>query len=33
MNNGIFIVLFELQVSLLEIIKVVVEAKAEEIVN
>jgi hypothetical protein len=33
MNNGISIVLFELRVSLLEIIKDVEEAKAGEIVN
>jgi hypothetical protein len=33
MDNGIFIVLFELKVFLLEIIKVVVEVKAGEIVN
>jgi hypothetical protein len=33
MNNGILIVLFELQVFLLEIIKVVVEVKAGEIVS
>ena len=33
MNNGILVVLFELQVFLLEIIKVVVEVKAGEIVS
>jgi hypothetical protein len=33
MNNGILIVLFELEVFLLEIIKVVVEVKAGEIVS
>jgi hypothetical protein len=33
MNNGILIVLFELQVFLLEIIKVVVEVKAGEVVS
>ena len=33
MDNGILIVLFELQVFLLEIIKVVVEVKAGEIVS
>jgi hypothetical protein len=33
MDNGILIVLFELEVFLLEIIKVVVEVKAGEIVS
>jgi hypothetical protein len=33
MENGILIVLFELQVFLLEIIKVVVEVEAGEIVS
>ena len=33
MNNGILIVLFELEVFLLEIIKVVVEVEAGEIVS
>jgi hypothetical protein len=33
MNNGILIVLFELEVFLLEVIKVVVEVKAGEIVS
>jgi hypothetical protein len=33
MDNGILIVLFELQVFLLEIIKVVVEVEAGEIVS
>jgi hypothetical protein len=33
MNNGIFIVLFELEVFLLEIIKVVIEVEAGEIVS
>ena len=33
MDDGIFKVLFELQVLLLEIIKVVVEVKAGEIVS
>ena len=33
MDDGILIVLFELQVLLLEIIKVVVEVKAGEIVS
>ena len=33
MNNGILIVLFQLHVFLLEIIKVVVEVKAGEIIS
>jgi hypothetical protein len=33
MDNGIFIVLFELKVFLLKVIKVVVEVKAGEIVS
>jgi hypothetical protein len=33
MNNGILIVLFELEVFLLEVIKVVVEFEAGEIVS
>jgi hypothetical protein len=33
MNNGILIVLFELEVFLLEIIKVVVEVEAGEVVS
>jgi hypothetical protein len=33
MNNGILIVLFELEVFLLEVIKVVVEVEAGEIVS